>query len=240
MKTFASAATLALALGTLTACATSVPQLRYQADSCRQMGNWEGALKKYDEVLVKAPEDFEALRGRGYCLLRLGRPQQAETSLRQALALVGHESPASAGLCDDIANAKIAQHDNAGLTVFLAEEVKRHGTSRDFVRQGRGLAAMGDGDGAVGSFHKAEIRAWDEGAGERYAVYLATADFYSAIRDQPNALRYVQYAAYVNHKKPEIAGRLTRLGRVPGPSEWVPPPTKEELLKTETNVVETK
>ncbi len=240
MKTVASLTALTLAFGLLAGCATSVPQLRYQADGFRQSGDWEGALKKYDEVLAKAPEDFEARRGRGQCLLHLGRPQPAETELRLALTLIGHETPASAGLCDDIANAKIAQGDRAGLTAFLAEEVKRHGSSRDFVRQGRGLAAIGDVDGAIASFRKAEIRGWDEGAGERYVVYLAIADFYGAMRDQPNALRYVQHAAHVNHNKPEIAGRLTRLGRVPGPSEWVAPPTKEELLKTENSVVETK
>lgn len=241
MKTFSLTAALALSLG-LAACTASVPQLRYQAQERVTVKDWTGGLKKYDEVLAKSPDDWEANLGRGRCLLKLNQPQPAETSLRRALAILGPQAPLAPAIRDDIANAKTAQNDQAGFVEFAAEQVKRTGTSRDFVRQARGLAFFGDVDGAVSSFRKAEIRAFDENTDNRFAVYLSEADFYAQMRDQPNALRYTRYAAHVNHTHPDIAPRLSRLGRVPGPTEWMtPPPSKEELLKTEKGeFVETK
>lgn len=241
MKNLSFAAVLILAAGSLAACATSIPQLRTQGGERMAVRDWAGALNKYDAVLAKAPDDVTANYGRGACLLSLGKPQQAETSLRRALGIAGRDNAMSDDICDRIAESKVAQKDLAGFIAFAGDEIKRQGTSRDHLRMARGLAAFGDADGAVASFRRAELSAWDETPEERYSVYLATADYYLSVRDQPNALRYTRYAAAINHKKPEIETRLTRLGRVPGPTEYVAGPTKAELLKpSPKSVIETK
>lgn len=234
------AAFLAFSTGLLGACATGVPQLRYQAQQRMAMKDWENALKKYDEVIAQKPDDWQAHAGRGRCLLLLNKPQAAETSLTRALALIGPESEVAPGLLDDIAKAMLAQKNDQRLANFLEEQAKRHGGNRDFLRQGKGLAAIGDVDGAVLAFHKAEIRAWDEGDTSRFNTYLAIADFYAGLHDQVNTLRYVRYAAFVNPHHPEINPRLVKLGRVPGPTERVAAPTKEELLQAGKPVIETK
>lgn len=205
------------------------------------MNDWPNALKIYDEIIAKSPDDWEAHRVRGICLLNLGQPLAAETALTRALALLGPYSPATPGILDDMANAMLAQKNDPRLAAFLAEQVKRYGNNRDFVRQGRGLAAIGDVDGAVLAFRKAEIRAWDEGADNRMRTYLAIADFYGGMGDQKNSLRYVRYAAFVNPHNPEIEPRLIKLARVPGPTERLEPPSKEELIKgSQPESVETK
>jgi tetratricopeptide (TPR) repeat protein len=234
------AVTLVLSAGVLGAC-TSTPQLRHEARERVVMRDWANALKKYDEVVARSPDDWEGHRGRGLCLLMLNQPLPAETALTRALALSGPYSPAAPGILDDIAKAMLAQKNDQRLAGFLAEQTKRYGGNRDFLRQGKGLAAIGDVDGAVLAFRKAELRAWDEGSANRFITYLTIADFYAGMGDQANSLRYVRYAAFVNPHHPEVEPHLIKLGRVPGPTERMAPPTKEELIKgAQPESVETK
>ena len=86
-------------------------------------GRYEVALRKYDESLVVAPEQIDALRGKARTLLQLGRLEEALLHFNQAV----EQDPEFAGTFANrgIAYDRLGEHEEAlpGYCIGLARSL---------------------------------------------------------------------------------------------------------------------
>lgn len=208
-----------------TGCQTAV-DLRNQGVVALNRGQNELALEK---LTLAVERDASSARnhyqlGRAY--LALNRNVQAQYELEKAYALRPNDPELTPGILDNLAEALFRQDRIENLFAFLDKQVAENASTRDYLRQGEYLAKAGDPDAARLAFRKAAYFA-DKNDPE---PYIAIADFYISIGDQPNAVTALRYANYVDNGNLEAAERLRRFGIVPGPTVIEVPP-KPALLR---------
>ncbi len=186
-------------------------------------------LKQYDEadvrlsrIVAEDPTDWEAHYYLGLVRLEQNRPLDAELLLEQALRL-RPDSPETAQILDALAEALFRQERTAALYAMLQEATQYYGTSHDYVRQAIYLGKSGDADGAVVAFRKAGQFA----APDDPSPYLAAADYYESIGNNPQAVIALRHALYIRPNDPAIGNRLRKHGVVPGPAAALAPQREE-------------
>lgn len=208
-----------------TACTTNV-QLREEGHEALDRGNAPEARESFAYAVERRPADAKARYGLGLAYLELNRPLDAQLAFEKALAVKYDDRELTDEILDGIAESLFRQERFEQLHAFLDETARYYGESDDYLRQARYLVKMGDLDAAVVAFRKAAYFA-DEGDAE---PYLEMSAFYDSINDQPNALRSLRYAYWVNPEHPDIPDRFRTFGKVPGPTLREAPP-KPELLR---------
>lgn len=209
----------------LAACTTNV-QLRERGHEALDRGNAPEARQTFAQAVERRPADAKAHYGLGLARLELDRPLDAQLAFEKALAVKHDDPELTDEILDGIAEALFRQERFAQLHAFLDETARYYGQSDDYLRQARYLVKMGDLDAAVVAFRKAAYFA-PEGDAE---PYLEMSTFYDSINDQPNALRALRYAYWVNPEHPEIPDRFRSFGKVPGPTLREEPP-KPEIMR---------
>ncbi|MCC6680007.1 MAG: hypothetical protein IT445_03800 [Phycisphaeraceae bacterium] len=190
-----------------------------------QGGDYPGAAAKFARAVELADNDYQSYYYLGRTQLKLGKYLDAQLNLERALALRSNDPVLTPNILDYLAEAYYQQNRPANLSAFLQKTASDYGTSRDFLRQGKYLAMIGDADGARVALRKA---AYFAAAGDA-EPYLAMADFYHQLNDLANEQVALRYAYYVNSKYPGLADRLRALGVVPGPTMALEPPRPEML-----------
>ncbi len=220
-------AILSLCLGLLliTGCRTAL-DIRNEGVAALNRGQNELAVQKFTEAVERDPSSARNhyQLGRGY--LAVNENVKAQYELEKALALRPNEPELTPDILDSLAEAIYRQDMTANLYAFLEKQVKDFGTTRDYLRQGKYLAKAGDPDAARLAFRKGAYFA----APNDPEPYIAIADFYTAIGDQPEAVTALRYANYVDPGNRDVAERLRQFGIVPGPTVTEAPP-KPDLLK---------
>ena len=191
-----------------------------------QLRDWATARDKFSAAAQQRPDDDEAQYYLGVCELRLGRPSEAQFALERALTLRPNDPKITPRILDHLAEAIFRQNRPDSLRAFVTRTAESRGESRDYLRQAKYLAKIGDLDSAKLAFRKGAYFAPPGDA----TPYLAVADFYLSIKDKANAATAVRYAAYINPNDPGIARRFRKMGIVPGPSQQLEPP-KPELFE---------
>ncbi len=205
-------------------CQTAV-DLRNEGILALNRGQNELALEKLTRAVERDASSARNHYQLGRAYLALDRNIKAQYQLEKAYALRPNDKHLTPSILDHLAESLFRQERMENLFAFLDKQVAQDGTTRDFLRQGEYLAKAGDPDAARLAFRKAAYFA-DLDDPE---PYIAIADFYTAIGDQPNAITALRYANYVDDGNLGVAERLRRFGIVPGPTITEAPP-KPALL----------
>lgn len=216
----------ALCLPLVIAGCQTAANLREEGRLALNRGQYARALDKCSLAVEKDPSSAHSQYQLGLAYLALDRGFEAQYALEKAHALEPDDRELTPDILDALAEALSQQDRTANLYAFLDKMVETYRTTRDYLRQAEYLAKSGDPDAARLSFRKAAYFA-DPGDVE---PYLAIADFYTAISDQPNAVTALRYANYVAPGNLDVAERLRQFGIVPGPTVAQAPP-KPALLR---------
>lgn len=207
-----------------TGCKTAV-NLRDEGVLAMNRGQNDLALDKLTQAVRKDPSSARTHYQLGRAYLALDRNIEAQYELEKAYAIRPNDPELTPGILDNLAEALLRQDETASLVAFLDKHAV-NGTTRDFLRQGKYLAKAGDPDAARVAFRKATYFADPKDP----EPYIAIADFYTSIGDQPNAVTSLRYANYVAPGNLDAAERLRQFGIVPGPTITEAPP-KPALLR---------
>lgn len=210
----------------LAAGCTTARNLREEGVLAMNRGQNELALEKITQAAEKDPSSAFTQYELGRAYLALDRNLEAQYALEKAHALRPDDKAFTPDVLDALAESLFRQDRRPNLLGFLDRQVATYGTTRDYLRQGKYLALAGDPDAARLAFRKGAYFA------DRHdpSPYLAIADFYLSIGDQPNAVTSLRYANYVAQGNLEVASRLRQIGIVPGPTITAEPP-KPALLR---------
>lgn len=209
----------------ITGCQTAL-DLRNEGSLALNRGQNQLAVKKLTASIDRNPSIAISHYYLGLAYLNLDRPLDARYALKNAHALRANNKDLAPKIQDALAQALSRQDNPDDLFAFLDEMVATYGTTRDYLRQAEYLIKAGDPDAAQLSLRKAAYFA-DPGDAE---PYLAIADFYTSLNDQPNAITALKYANYIDPGNPDAADHLRQFGIVPGPTISKAPP-KPALLR---------
>jgi tetratricopeptide (TPR) repeat protein len=209
----------------LAGCQTAT-NLREEGRLALNRGQNQLALEKISQAVDKDPSSAVSQYQLGRAYLALDRNLEAQYALEKAYALEPDDKHLTPKILDDLAEALFRQERMANLYEFLDKQVKTYGTTRDYLRKGEYLARVGDPDAARLAFRKAAYFA----APDDPEPYIAIADFYTSIGDQPNAVTALSYANYVDPGNLDVKERLNRFGIVAGPTIAKAPP-KPAMLR---------
>jgi len=179
---------------------------------------YDEAETRFERLVARDLTDWESRYYLGMIRLHQNRPLDAEILLEQAHRL-RHDHPETPMILDGLAEAMLRQDRTAALAAMLEEATRYHGTSKDFVRQAVYLGRSGDADGAAAAFRRAAAVA-DPGDP---SPFLAAADYYESIGDDPRAVTALRNALYVRKNDPFIGARLRKHGVIPGPAAELEP-----------------
>ena len=216
----------ALCLPLMLAGCQTAANLREEGRLALNRGQVDTAHDLTQQALDKDPASPWTQYQLGVIYLEMNKPLQAQYALEKALALRPNDREFTPQTLDALAESLLRQDRIPNLLEFLDKQVKTYGTTRDFLRQGEYLAKSGDPDAARLAFRKAAYFA-DKDDPE---PYIAIADFYASIGDQPNAVTSLHYANYVDPGNLDVADRLRSFDIVPGPTISKAPP-KPALLR---------
>ncbi len=218
-------ATLCLPL-LLTGCQKTAANLREDGRLALNRGQTDTALDLTQQAVDIDPGSPWSQYQLGVVYLELDKPLQAQYALEKALALRPDDKEFTPKTLDALAESLYRQDRLPNLLEFLDKQVKTYATTRDYLRQGEYLAKSGDPDAARLAYRKAAYFADTDDP----EPYIAIADFYASIGDQPNAVTALHYANYVDPGNRAAAARLRRFDIVPGPTISKAPP-KPALLR---------
>ncbi len=210
----------------LTAGCTTARNLREEGVLALNRGQNDLALEKIAKAAEKDPSSAFTQYELGRAYLALDRNLEAQYAMEKAHALRPGDKAFTPDVLDALAESLLRQDRRPNLLEFLDRQVATYGTTRDYLRQGKYLALAGDPDAARLAFRKGAYFADKNDP----SPYIAIADFYSSIGDQPNAVTALRYANYVDQGNLDIASRLRQMGIVPGPTITAEPP-KPALLR---------
>lgn len=215
-----SAAAGALLILLLQVGCESNPVLRQQGYDAVRAGDYGLAREKFTLAAERLPNDYLAQYHLGVVQLELDQPLDAQLALERALAVRRDDRVLTPKILDKLAEALFRQDRVESLHAFLADVVRKHRTTADYLRQADYLAKTGDLDTAQLAFRKAAYFAEPGDA----APYLAVANFYEVINDVPNAIKALRHAYYIYPEHPKLPDRFRRFGLVPGPTLRLEPP----------------
>jgi len=220
-------AALLAAVALLTAGCQTNTSVREEGVILYQGGDYPAAAAKFQRATELLDSDYKSHYLLGLAQLKLGRPVAAQVSIERGLAVRFDDPALRADMLDALAEAYFqqgeARYDN--LAAFLTSTAAERNASRDYLRQGKYLAKMGDADAARTALRKGAQFARPNDP----SPYMAAADFYRALGDVPNELVSLKYAYYIDPKLPGLNDRIRALGTVPGPTVALEPPKPEVL-----------
>jgi tetratricopeptide (TPR) repeat protein len=213
----------------LTGCHNTAANLREDGRLALNRGQASTALVKTQQAADINPGSAQTQYQLGLIHLELDQPLQAQYALEKALAIRPNDRQLTPRTLDALAESLYRQDRMPNLFEFLGKQVKTYNTTRDYLRQGEYLAKAGDPDAARLAFRKAAYFANEKDP----QPYIAIADFYTSVGDQPNAILSLRYANYVDPGNLDVAERLRRFDIVPGPTiaQAPPKPAKPALLR---------
>lgn len=206
------------ALAVIAGCSQPNAFVRKHGIEAYHQDNHDKADQLLSQAVEQDPTDWKSLFYLGLVRLEQDRPFDAQLLLEQSLQLrYNHDET------DDILDALADALDRRGrierLEALLEDAVRKEGTSRDYMRQGRYLAKLGDIDAAKLAYRKAAFFAEDGDA----QPFVVLADFYEKIGDTSNAVTALRHAHAIQPKDGQLSERLRRYGIVPGPTAAIEP-----------------
>ena len=173
-------------------------------------GRWSDAAEKYVVITQMHPGDWEAHYRLGQCLLELGDPQGASTSLEIANTVV----PTNVEVSDLLAESYLAAGNENKLFTFLEQQAKERQSVRAWTRFAEYAMAISDPDNAGIAINTAIML--DEGTTAK--PYIVAATFAEQLGDDTLAISRWKEAWAIDASNEQIADALRGHGEVPGPT----------------------
>lgn len=208
----------ALAALALPACAKNNEQYRKEGLRAYRAGNYPLAQERFGRAVNQNATDWNAHYYLGRSYMEQGRPLDAQLHFEKALTL-RDTPPERDMILDALAESLLRQDQLENLALMLQKAADEYHTSRDFRRQARYLARIGDVDGAKLAYEKTLMLAPADDA----TPYIELADFLESVGDTQGAIRATRQAYYIAPQRADLADRLRRYGLVPGPTVALPP-----------------
>jgi tetratricopeptide (TPR) repeat protein len=178
-------------------------------------GKFDAAVKDYAEYVNRRPEEHQFRYEYGKALLAAGQANEAEKQLK----IASDVQPMNDEYLDARAEAMFAAGEREELTSMLARNAAERGRVADYTRMGKYAAKMGHPDEAK----EALLTAAKLDHGRSFGVQKDLADFYGSVGDKTNEVKRLRMAFFLNPADEQVAGRLRKLGEVPGPSAGLRP-----------------
>jgi len=190
--------------------------IKRQAEFHFDQGRYERAAEDYQEIVDRAPGDWEAQYLLGLTRLELGQPDEARRALSQAHNL----KPQNDDVADALAEAMYQQGATNELFAFLRERANSTQSTRSYLNLAEYATKTGDMDSAS----RALLTAIEVDEGRTVEPYLARAEFAARIGDTDEVVRRLRQAYGINPRDQRVLRKLEEYGEVPGPTlEPLPP-----------------
>ncbi len=173
-------------------------------------GRWSDAAEKYTEITQMHPGDWRAHFNLGKCLLELGDPKGAATSLEIANTVVPNNQEVS----DLLAESYLAAGNENKLFTFLETHAKKQQTVRAWTRFAEYAMAISDPDSAMIAINTAI--ALDNGTTAK--PYIVSASFAEQLGDDSLAIQRWKEAWAIDPLNTQVADALRGHGEIPGPT----------------------
>jgi len=173
-------------------------------------GRWSDAAENYVVITQMHPGDWEAHYRLGQCLLELGDPQGASTSLEIANTVV----PSNVEVSDLLAESYLAAGNENKLFTFLEQQAKERQSVRAWTRFAEYAMAISDPDNAEIAINTAIML--DEGTTAN--PYIVAATFAEQLGDETLAISRWKEAWAIDASNEQVADALRGHGEVPGPT----------------------
>ena len=195
----------------LTACGQpSTTALMEKGNFAMWQGRWSDAAEKYTEITQLHPGDWEAHFNLGKCLLELGDPNGAATSLEIANTVV----PKNLEVSDLLAESYLAAGNENKLFTFLETQAREQQTVRAWTRFAEYAMAISDPDTAMIAINTAIVL--DNGATPK--PYIVSASFAEQLGDDTLAIQRWKEAWAIDATNTQVADALRGHGVIPGPT----------------------
>ncbi len=206
-----------LTLCLLSGCATqrALPTVRESGDRFYSRGQYQEAAADYKEYTDRKPGEPAVQLMYAKTLLALHQPAPAV----EHATIAYDQHPNDDEYIETRAQALFEAKKTDELDRFLRGMTAGRGLPADYIRQAKYSLKLGDADSAATAL---KVAARIDG-GKTAAPQIAFADFYHSIKDQPNEIKRLRMALYLDPKDPQISNRLRALGEIPGPSLAMPP-----------------
>ena len=209
-----SIAVAALVLAVATGCgSTPNSVLRLQAKEALDQKDYTTADMKLARALEQDPADWKAQFYTGKLRLIQERPLDARLALEVAYSL-RDGFPETPDILDSLAEAYRREGAIEKLHTLLNTANRKYGTTRDYLRQARMLAMIGDVDGAKVAYLKAQKFAKKDDI----TPFVKAADFYEGLGDRINASIALRQALQIEPENKVLLNRLQNLQATPTPS----------------------
>lgn len=190
--------------------------VRESGDRAFSRSDYSTALAEYQEVVERAPADWETRVKLARAQLVLNNADAA----RENLAVAHRLRPDQDNIVDLLASAMLESGKVEEMHDLLRLRAQQRGRVGDYLRQGFFLSRAGDVDAA----ERAYLTATRIDHGQHVEPELALADFYRQVGDDKAALTHLRYALWIDPTNSAVTARLRDLGEVPGPSLALQPP----------------
>ncbi len=173
-------------------------------------GRWSDAAESYTKITELHPGDWEAHYNLGKCLLELGDPNGAATSLEIANCV----APSKLEVSDLLAESYLAAGNENKLFTFLETQAKERQTVRAWTRFAEYAMAISDPDSATVAIDTAIVL----DGGTTAKPYIVAATFAEQLGDDALALKRWKEAWAIDSTSTQIADALRGHGEIPGPT----------------------
>lgn len=211
MRTLLTFVLFALTLAPL-GCTTqrALHVVRDDGDKAFAREQFEVARADYQEVVERAPNDWEYRVKLADTLMLVGEPKLAQ----EQYAVVHGIRPHDDEIVEKFAESMFESGDHDRLISFLQRRAEDTQTVGDYLRLGWYAIETGDADLA----QRALLTAARLDGGRTVEPQLALAEFYLAAGDEREAMRRLRMALGVDPENELVKSRIRALGEIPGPS----------------------
>ncbi len=211
MRTLITLALIVISLAPI-GCASqrALPVVRADGDRAFDYGRYEVAKADYQEVVDRAPNDWEYRLRLANTLMVLDLPKQAQ----EQFAVLQGMRPQDDAIVERFAQSMYESGDMDRLISFLQRRAEDTQAVNDYLRLGWYAIETGDADLA----QRALLTAARLDGGTTVEPQLALADFYLAAGDRAAAMRRLRMALGIDQDNEDVKRKIRAMGEIPGPS----------------------
>jgi len=186
--------------------------LRSRGDALATGGDYASALVEYKEYVERKPDDVKVRAKLADAYMKTDQPSMAREQWFQCMRV----QPDNDDYLDGYAESLYATGQREELIEFLTVQTRERGGPRDYMRQGKISARLGNVDEA----QNALLTAAKLDGGRTIGPQLALADFYRSLNDSQNEVARLRMALYLEPNNQAIKDRLaearSRVTAAPG------------------------
>jgi tetratricopeptide (TPR) repeat protein len=201
----------------MSACSGSraIDVARAEGDFHYEWGRFEEAAPAYLEIIDRYPGDWEAEYRYGMCLVHLGREKEARTHIETASA----RNPSNQEVAFALADVYAKLNERGRLVQLL----KSRATERAEVESWLKLAELGRKLNDLDLEDMAITSALQVKGESQWKAYVRASELAEAEGQQPEAVRRIRQAYFLNPHSPVVINRLETLGLERAPETALPP-----------------